>query len=40
LVPGVSVLLSECVLRFVQLLTMPFGVWNGIEPQLNRILFG
>jgi Zn-dependent protease len=40
LVPGVSVLLSECILRFVQLLTMPFGVWTGVEPQLNRIMFG
>jgi len=40
LVPGVSMLLSEIILRFVQLLTTPFGVWNGVEPQLNRIMFG
>jgi len=40
LVPGVSMLLSEIILRFVQLLTTPFGVWNGVEPQLSRIMFG
>jgi Zn-dependent protease len=40
LVPGVSVLLSEIILRFVQLLTMPFGVWDGVEPQLRQIMFG
>lgn len=40
LVPGFSVLLGEFILRFVQLLTMPFGVWNGVEPQLSRIMFG
>ncbi len=38
LVPGVSSLLFEVILRFVELLTTPFGVWAVVEPQLHRIV--
>jgi len=40
LVPGFSALLSDIIFRFVELLTLPFGIWREVEPLLTRILFG
>lgn len=40
LVPGVPALLASIIFRFVELITLPFGVWADVEFLLQRVLFG
>jgi len=40
LVPGVPTLLATIIFRFVELITLPFGVWTEVQLLLQRLLFG
>lgn len=40
LVPGVPALLATVIFRFVELITLPFGIWAEVESLLQRLFFG
>jgi len=40
LVPGVPALLATVIFRFVELITLPFGVWTEVQILLQHLLFG
>jgi len=40
LVPAVPALLAAVIFKFVEFITVQFGVWADVEPLLQRVLFG
>jgi len=40
LVPGFPALLATIIFRFVELITLPFGVWTEVQLLLQHLLFG
>jgi len=40
LVPGAPTLLATIIFWFVELITLPFGVWADVQQLLQRVLFG